>query len=72
MDPQPAHPHFITGENARSTSQWLKVMQPYELEDLKLNQPTRRQLLLRYEEYYTLHIQDFGQLKTLRVLSEVL
>ncbi len=69
---QPAHPHFIAGENALLTSQLLKVMQPYELADLKLNHITRRQLLLQYQDYYALHIQDFGQMKTLMVLSEVL
>ena len=69
---QPAHPHFIDGKNAELTAQLLKVMQPYELEEFKLNQEIRRDLLLRYLEYYALHIQDFGQMKTLMVLHEVL
>jgi len=37
-----------------------------------LNQTTRRKLLLNYQDYYSLHIQDFGQMKTLVVLHEVL
>ncbi len=68
----PHHLHFIEGENAALTSQLLKVMQPYELEDIKLNQDTRRNLLLKYQEYYALHLSDFGQMKTLMVLHEVL
>ena len=71
-DHQPTHPHFMDGEYARITSQLLKVMQPHELEIFKLNQETRRVLLLKYLEYYALHIQDFGQMKTLMVLHEVL
>jgi DNA repair protein RecO (recombination protein O) len=69
---QPAHPHFVEGENARITSQLLKTMQPRELGELKLHHETRRQLLSAYQDYYALHIQDFGQMKTLRVLAEVL
>jgi DNA repair protein RecO (recombination protein O) len=71
-DHQPLHPHFISGEAAALTSQLLKVMQPYELEDFKLNHTVRRQLLLSYQDYYALHIAEFGQMKTLLILHEVL
>lgn len=69
---QPAHPDFIDGEQAIITSQLLKVMQPFELEDIKLHHETRRKLLLHYQDYYALHIPDFGQMKTLAILHEVL
>ena len=69
---QPAHPHFIDGKNAELTAQLLKVMQPDELGEFNLNGELRRLLLLRYLEYYALHISDFGQMKTLMVLHEVL
>lgn len=68
----PQHPHFINDDAAKITSQILKVMQPDELEEFSLNQQTRRQLLLRYQDYYALHIAEFGQMKTLTVLHEVL
>lgn len=69
---QPDHPHFIEGKYAELTAQLLKVMQPAELEEFRLNQEIRRALLLKYLEYYALHIPDFGQMKTLIVLHEVL
>lgn len=69
---QPTHPHFIEGKAAELTAQLLKVMQPYELEQFNLNGEIRRMLLLRYLEYFALHIHDFGQMKTLLVLHEVL
>ena len=72
IDHQPAHPHFIDGEYARLTAQLLRVMQPHELEAFKLNRELRRDLLLKYQDYYALHISDFGQMKTLVVLHEVL
>jgi DNA repair protein RecO (recombination protein O) len=69
---RPGHPHFLEDKYAGVTNELLQVMQPAELEDIKLNQDFRRQLLHAYETYYALHIQDFGSLKTLPVLREVL
>jgi len=69
---RPDHFHFLEGKQAEVTSELLKMMQPEELEQLKLNHDFRRQLLFAYETYYALHIQDFGTMKTLPVLREVL
>lgn len=72
IDFPPPHPHFLHEDAAKITSQVLKVMQPAELEQFNLNQQVRRQLLLRYQDFYALHIAEFGQMKTLLVLHEVL
>jgi len=69
---RPNHFHFLEAKQAEVTSELLKMMQPEELEQLKLNHDFRRQLLFAYETYYALHIQDFGTMKTLPVLREVL
>jgi DNA repair protein RecO (recombination protein O) len=69
---QPRHPHFLEGKEAAIVSQLLKVMQPEELAEIKLSHDFRRQLLRRLETYYALHIQDFGTIKSLPVLREVL
>ncbi len=69
---QPGHPYFLEDQQAVVVSQLLKVMQPEELEEIKLNHDFRRQLLHQLENYYALHIQDFGTLKTLQVLRAVL
>lgn len=69
---KPDHLHFLDGRQAEVTSELLKIMQPEELEQIKLNKDFRRQLLLAYETYYRLHIQEFGMMKTLPVLKEVL
>ncbi len=69
---QPHHPHFMEDKQAAVTSQLLKVMQVEELEDIKLNHDFRRHLLQQYEDYYRLHIPDFGTMKSLPVLREVL
>jgi len=68
----PAHPYFLDDKQAYITSQLLKVQQPGELKDIKLHHDFRRNLLLAYEKYYALHIQDFGTMRTLPVLREIL
>jgi DNA repair protein RecO (recombination protein O) len=69
---RPHHPHFLEEEQAMVTSEILKVMQPEELVEIKLNSSFRRKLLFAYETYYALHQQDFGRLKTLHVLSAIM
>ena len=72
VDQQPTHSYFLDDRQAYVTSQLLKVQQPHELNDIKLNHDFRRNLLYRYEVFYALHIQDFGTMKTLPVLREIL
>lgn len=69
---QPSHPHFIEGKQALVTAELLRVRRPEELEEIKLNHDFRRNLLYAYESFYALHIQDFGTMKTLPVLKEIL
>ena len=69
---QPSHPHFISGEEVAITAEILRVMQINELDQIKLNSARRRKLLHHYMEYYALHIQEFGAMKTLPVLEDVL
>ena len=68
----PQHSNFMEGENAALTAELLKIMLPAELDDIKLNHFKRRELLAKYMEYYALHMNDFGSMKTLQVMQEVL
>lgn len=69
---RPVHPYFLEDKQAEISSQLLKVMRPEELIDIKLNQEFRRNLLYSYEKYYALHVQDFGTMRTLPVLKEII
>ncbi|HEV7783219.1 MAG TPA: DNA repair protein RecO [Chitinophagaceae bacterium] len=69
---QPRHPHFLEDKQAAIVSQLLKVMRPEELKDIKLNHDFRRNLLHVCETYYALHIPEFGTMRTLPVLREIL
>ncbi|HWB27391.1 MAG TPA: DNA repair protein RecO [Chitinophagaceae bacterium] len=68
----PAHTYYATGELAKSTSLINNIMFYNDLENITLNRNTRRSLLQAYQQFLMLHIQDFGELKSLRVLQEVL
>lgn len=68
----PFHSDYLDEKYAFVTSQVLKVQQPEELEEIKLHHTFRRALLFAYEKYYALHLQDFGKMKTLPVLQELL
>lgn len=69
---KPSHAEFMQGDAAKITAELLKVMQPEELKELKLNKNIRRELLGYYQIYFAIHIADFGQMKTMKVMQEVL
>ena len=68
----PQHPYFIDGNASFITAQLLKVQVPAELNEIKLNKEGRRALLQAYQVFYALHVSDFGTMKTLPVLQEVI
>ncbi len=68
----PHHTMFLDSTLSGVTAHLLKVMQPAELEEIKLQVGTRRSLLQFYETYYALHVPEFGHLRSLPVLQEVL
>lgn len=69
---RPSHPRFLEDRQAAVISELLKVRRPGELQEVKLNHDFRRNLLYALETYYAFHIQDFGTMRTLSVLREIL
>lgn len=68
----PGHTNYLEQKHAFITSQLLKVQQPHELSGIKLNQEFRRALLQAYQQYYVCQLPEFGSLRTLPVLREIL
>ena len=68
----PLHPYYLEEPASSMVSQLLKVMQPFELQDMVLPLAVRRELLESILQFYALHIQDFGVMKSLPVLQEIL
>ncbi len=66
---QPLHPHYLNAE----TSQALKGLLSIKMTDEKapLTKPVRKALLAEMLEYYRLHVDGFGKLKSVDVLEEL-
>lgn len=68
----PQHAFYIDGKIAEHLFELLKVMQPNELPEIAMNHLQRRAVLESLETYFALHISDFGKMKTLPVLQQVM
>lgn len=68
----PFHPHYVTGLTADMLSKLNRVSTFSGLEKIALGRNTRKELLLVLHHYMSLHVPDFGELKSLPVLQEVL
>lgn len=68
----PDHNFYITGDLAKTTAAVNNINFYNDLENFQLNRNTRRQLLEAYAQYLALHIEGFGELRSLKVLQEVL
>ncbi|HWI90864.1 MAG TPA: DNA repair protein RecO [Flavisolibacter sp.] len=71
VEEQPKHSYYLQDREAAAVSHILKIMHPQELQEVALNQQMRRRIIQGLEEYYVLHIPDFGTMKTLPVLREI-
>lgn len=67
----PAHPYYLNKNLSELTSELLKVQQPSELKQFRFNQEIRRALLDAYNDFYRLHIHDFGKLNTIEVMRKL-
>ena len=53
-------------------SELLKAIHPNDLREIKMNRKIRGVILKIMENFYAWHIPEFGKMKTLTVLSEIL
>lgn len=68
----PEHTFYLETRLAEISFALLQMNNPVTLYRIKLNKQTRHQLLQAYEYFYQFHLQDFGYLKTVKILEEVL
>ena len=69
---KPLHVYYMEGLLAQITSQLLAVKFYSDLENISLNRNVRRELLTAYQTYLSLHIHDFGEMKSFAILQEIL
>lgn len=71
IDHVPHHSFILENDYSYYTSQLLKVQHPKELSEIRLNNIIRNKILMALQSFYTLHIQDFGTMKTLPILHQI-
>lgn len=68
---EPQHVSSISGDLAHTTSKLANIHFYSELENIKLNQSLRRELLAAYQTYMKYHVAGFGELRSLKILQEI-
>ncbi len=68
----PQHSYYTDGDTAVSIAEILKARHPDHLAEIKMNKTSRRVLMNALQTFYGLHIPEFGTMKTLSVLQEIL
>ena len=69
---QPAHSFYLEEAEALVVSHILKATRAADLESLSLPRELKRKMLQAVESYYALHVPDFGHLRSLPVLKEIM
>ena len=68
----PLHPYYLETSMARTTSELAALAFYNDLEHFQLNRSLRRELLVAYQTFMSLHIPDFGEMRSFRILQEIL
>jgi DNA repair protein RecO (recombination protein O) len=68
----PGHVHILDGYLAEVTSLLMEAETVDDLRAIRLNRELRRSLLEAYQTFYALHVPDFGKLRSLAVLQDIL
>ena len=63
---------FFEGESVILLKELMNVMHPDDLTEIPLNRKHRQEILEMMEAYYKAHIPEFGHMKTLPILKQIL
>jgi DNA repair protein RecO (recombination protein O) len=72
VEEAPGHKYYLEGYLAEVTYRLLEAETTEALRGIRLNQELRRNLLEAYQLFYTLHVPDFGTLRSLGVLQALM
>jgi DNA repair protein RecO (recombination protein O) len=68
LSERPSHPFFVEGRLSELSAQLLRSLHPDELEQLQLTREQRKWLTDAFISFYTFHLPEFGQMRSLPVL----
>jgi DNA repair protein RecO (recombination protein O) len=61
--------NYLEGKEARLTHELLSIDHPVTLYRIKMSRHERHKLLEAYSQYFSVHIEGFGHLRSLEVLG---
>jgi len=67
---KPVHPYYLSTE-ATSAFCSLAGLKLRDIDNLKISRPLRNHLTLKLLDYYQLHFEHLGEIKSLKILQEV-
>jgi DNA repair protein RecO (recombination protein O) len=68
----PNHPHIVEAPYSKYINTFLQTQNISDIRSIAINGTIRQYLLQQMEIFYQLHIQDFGKIKSLPILHEIL
>lgn len=68
---KPLHSYYVEGALAEAASQLLSINFYNDLEGIHISRGVRQQLLQSFQNYIALHVQDFGEIKSIAILQEI-
>ena len=69
---RPNHSYYIDGKAAMMASQLLALHFYNDLDTILIDKKMRRDLLISFQQYIALHVTDFGEMKSLPILQQIL
>jgi DNA repair protein RecO (recombination protein O) len=72
IDAVPTHPHYIDGELSQIISAIANASVYTAIGNVRLNKEARKKVLQACLDYFILHVHDFGEMRSLPVLRELL
>jgi DNA repair protein RecO (recombination protein O) len=72
VDHFPSHQQYAAEPISKNISSILKALHPEDLREISLNGSSRKDILDSIEIFYQVHISEFGKIKTLPILHEIL
>jgi DNA repair protein RecO (recombination protein O) len=69
---EPLHQQFISGNLAKATSLLVHANNINAIEQLQITNANRASLLQHYIQYFSTHVANFGTLKVLPILQQIL
>lgn len=72
IDRVPEHPYYMPAESARLNDAFMQIGSLDEAKNVRLSRINRQDLLKYYQQFFSLHLENFKESKSYQILQTVL